>query len=643
MDKKKRSLADHVQLLRWLIPGLMVSFGAGYPIIDHLVLQQRSVLNYHVLRESIMLGSIGPLLMWISLSWLSRVLAEREEADKLLTQRNQELSAVNTVASTVGASLDLQTILADALEQILAVTGVEVGEIFLLDEDEEAVVMTAHCGILVDTFREIERFPVGEGFPGRVVLTGEPLVTTDLANDLRYLRRQVVEAGIGTYACVPLRTPRRVVGTLSVAALGQRQISSNDLDLLTAIGQQLSLAIENARLFEAEQTQRELANTLRRISRALNASLKVDDVLQEILQQLGRVLIIDAGLVLLVEGEQLTVAACRGKPELNLEKLLGYTFNFNDSPPMAEVLRKKQPFTFCDPERVDVFSDGIGRIEDIQWCLVVPMLHGGEVIGLLTLEQVGHCYNQAEEAQIALTFANHAGVAIANARLFEESQKVAVLEERDRLAHDMHDGLVQTLSFLNMKLDATQTHLASGQSKRTHGDLVRMREVVTQAYEDLRELIVGLKDSPHPDVRLEEMIQERLKSLYSEGKTSVQLITDPGWMSNLEPHINRQIAIIIQEAMLNVYKHAQADNARIHLCQNGDVIQIMIEDDGKGFRQEQYLNSKKDQTHFGLDIMRDRAESIGGSLIIKSKPGNGTRVELSIPADGLHSTHNANK
>jgi nitrate/nitrite-specific signal transduction histidine kinase len=319
---------------------------------------------------------------------------------------------------------------------------------------------------------------------------------------------------------------------------------------------------------------------------------------------------------------------------LNLENLIGYTFNASDSPSLNEVLQEKKPLTFCDPNRTDIFSDGIERIEEVQWCLVVPLLHRGKAIGLLTLEQLGHCYDQDEEAQIAFTFANHAAIAIKNAKLFEESQKLAVLEERDRLARDMHDGLVQTLSFLNMKLEATQTHLASGQSRKTHGDLVRMREVVTQAYEDLRELIVGLKDSPQPDIRLEEMVQERLKSLHSESKISVQLITDPDWNGDLEPHINKQIANIVQEALLNVHKHSKANNAWVHFCHDGDMIQIIIEDDGKGFKQEQYLILKNSQAHFGLDIMQERAESIGGNLIINSQPGNGTRIELNIPVDG---------
>ncbi|MFQ5419051.1 MAG: GAF domain-containing protein [Anaerolineae bacterium] len=629
MDDKPRSLTALLQLLRWFIPMLMALFGAGYPAIDHLLIQQHTFLDIHTVRESLILGSVGPLLLWVSLTWLKRAIAAREEVEKTLAYRNQELSAVNAVARTAGASLKLQTILDDALDQILVVTGVEVGEIFLLAKEEQAMIMAAQRGILVETFREIERFPLGEGFPGRVAVTGHPLVTTDLAHDLRYLRRQVVEAGFGSYACVPVQAKGRVVGTLGVAALGQRQFSSYDLELLTAIGLQLGLAIENAHLFAAERTQRELADTLRRVSRSLSASLNLDNLLKDILHQLGRVLIVDAGLILLAEGNRLTVAASRGRPELTLEHLVGYTFDAGESPYLAQVLREKQPGIFCDPERADVFSDGIGRIEDVQWCLVVPLLHGREAIGLLTPEQVGHCYDQEEEAQIAFAFANHAAVAIANAHLFADSQKVAMLEERDRVARDMHDGLVQTLSFLNMKLDTTQAHLNANQTEQAKADLNRMRQVVGQAYENLRDLIVGLKKTEQPDTTLPDLLRERLAVLLPNGEVDIQLVIAPAWRDNLPPGAVIQVADIIQEALTNVYKHAQARRAWVRLEQNGNEARIIVEDDGRGFAPAQIPSTEDNGEHWGLTIMRERAESIGGRLTITERPRDFTNCGTS--------------
>ena len=631
MLSTQNSLSNRVRILRSVIVVLMILFGAGYPFLDHFFLKGQTFLDEHMIRESLMLGTIGPLMMWLSLTWLVRAIDARAQAEETLAQLNRELSAVNAIASTAGASLDLQTILDDALDQIIDVTGVEVGEIFLLDEAQGAVVMAAHRGILIETFREIERFPLGEGFPGRVALTGEPMVTTDLANDLRYLRRQVVEAGFGSYACVPLQAKGRVVGTLSVAAMGQRHLSSRDLELLTAIGLQLGLAVENARLFEAERTQHELADTLRSVSRAVGASLDLDEVLKEILHQLSRVLIVDAGLILLAEGERLTVAATRGQPSTRLEQLVGHTFDAHESPGLAEVLRGKQPLTFRHPRRTDIFSGGIDRIEDVQWCLVVPLLHSGESIGLLTLDRADHCYEQEEEAQIAFAFANHAAAAIANARLFEERQKVSSLEERDQLAREMHDGLVQTLTFLNMKIDATQVHLSADDVPYARADLARMRQVVGQAYEDLREMIVGLKEPHTHGLSLERVLRDRLNGLRPDRKLDVNLIVTPAWTDGLSSHAIAEIAYIVQEALTNIHKHAQASRAWVKLHRVDGEARIAIEDDGCGFMHDRRKALDKSKPHFGLTIMQERAEGIGGRLEISERVNGGTRVDVSVP------------
>ncbi len=464
MSRERSSLADRVRTLRWAVVALMVVFGAGYPILDHFWLNGQTVLDAHVIRESLILGTVGPLLMWLSLTWLARALDARAEAEETLAQLNRELSAVNAVASTAGASLDLQTILDDALDQILDVTGVEVGEIFLLDEAQEAVVRAAQRGNLVGTFREIERFPLGEGFPGRVALTGEPMVTTELANDLRYLRRKVVEAGFDSYACVPLQAKGRVVGTLSVAAMGHRQLPSHDLELLTAIGSQLGLAIENA-------------------------------------------------------------------------------------------------------------------------------------------------------------------------RLFEEMQKVSSLEERDRLARDMHDGLVQTLTFLNMKIDATQARLSMDDVEHAHVDLERMRQVVRKAYDDLRDMIVGLKEPQLQSTSLEAVLKDRIVRLSPDSDLAVNLVVSPSWQDNLSSHATAEVAYIVQEALTNVRKHAQASQASVSLQRTNGEAHIAIEDDGCGFVNQLPNAQDSSHAHLGLTFMQERAEIIGGLFSITEGSDGGTRVLVRVPLE----------
>ncbi len=638
MAEKEYSLTEVVRLLRWLIPAPMALFGAAYPVIEHLVVQQQPYITLPVARTSLILGSLGPALMWLSLTWLLRAVIAREAVERELARRNRELSALNAIACAAGASLDLQTILDDALNQILKVVEVEAGEVFLLETNRQVLVTADQRYELPGTLHQIEDIPLGKGFPCHVTETSQPLILNNLHHDRCRLCRETVEAGLHSAICVPLCSKGKVVGVLSVAGTKDRALSSADVDLLTNVGLQLGLVIENARLFEAERAQRQLADTLRRVSRTLNASPKLDEVLRLILFQLGQVLVVDAGLILLADasGERLTVAASRGRTELGLEQLVGYAFDIRESLCLAQAFREKRALTFCDPQRKGVFSDGLGRIEDVQWCLVVPLLHGGEAIGLLTLEQVGHCYDQAEEAQIAFAFANHAAATIANARLFEDSRKVASLEERERLARGMHDGLVQTLGFLNMKLDAAQTRLTAGQTEQAQADVGRMRQIVSQAYDDLRDLIVGLKETARPGVTLETLIRERLASFRQNGGEAIELelTAAPDWCDSLSPRATAQVANIVQEALANVAKHAGARHAWVRLAREAGEAQIVVEDDGHGLPEEPGRGGDRDRPHFGLTIMRERAESVGGRLTVAPRPAGGTRIVVSLPALG---------
>jgi signal transduction histidine kinase len=167
-----------------------------------------------------------------------------------LEARNRELAAVNAVAAASSQHLDLGRVLSEALEQVLAVTGAEAGEIFLVTEPRGDLQLALHRGELAGAFQTLRHFKPGQGFHGRVAASGEALVTTDLASEAAYLRREVIGAGFRAYACLPLWAKGRVVGTLGLAARDPQVFDNANLSLLAGIGHQVGVAIENARLYE---------------------------------------------------------------------------------------------------------------------------------------------------------------------------------------------------------------------------------------------------------------------------------------------------------------------------------------------------------------------------------------------------------
>ncbi|HKZ69024.1 MAG TPA: GAF domain-containing sensor histidine kinase [Anaerolineales bacterium] len=165
-----------------------------------------------------------------------------------LQERNRELAALNVVAQAVSEHLDLNRVMAEALDQVLAVTEAEVGEIFLLDENNDELALALHHGPFADEFQTIRRFKKGQGFPGQVATLGKPLLSTDLARDMRYLRREVIDAGFKSYVSIPLLSKGKVVGTLDLASRRVDVFDVAGLTLLEAIGHQIGIAVENARL-----------------------------------------------------------------------------------------------------------------------------------------------------------------------------------------------------------------------------------------------------------------------------------------------------------------------------------------------------------------------------------------------------------
>jgi signal transduction histidine kinase len=170
------------------------------------------------------------------------------ERDVALTRRNEDLGLLNNVASALTASLELDEILNQTLASIMNYMKVEAGEIFLLEEDKLTLRLVLHRGQAAEAFWTRSRFKVGEGIVGIVAETGEPIVTSDLAGDMRYLREAVVEAGFHQMICLPLKFGENMLGVMSVATRARTPLDERGIQMLAAVSNWASLAIENARL-----------------------------------------------------------------------------------------------------------------------------------------------------------------------------------------------------------------------------------------------------------------------------------------------------------------------------------------------------------------------------------------------------------
>lgn len=178
----------------------------------------------------------------------ARLYEQMRERDIALTRRNVDMSLLNGIASTLTSSLELDEILNKTLGLVMNYMRVEAGEIFLLEEDGKSLRMVLHRGQAAEAFWTRNVFKVGDGYIGIVAQTRKPVISNDLASDVRFLREAVVKAGFHQIACIPMLSGENLMGVMSVATTGREPIDDQNVEMMAAVGNWAGLAIENARL-----------------------------------------------------------------------------------------------------------------------------------------------------------------------------------------------------------------------------------------------------------------------------------------------------------------------------------------------------------------------------------------------------------
>jgi signal transduction histidine kinase len=253
-----------------------------------------------------------------------------------------------------------------------------------------------------------------------------------------------------------------------------------------------------------------------------------------------------------------------------------------------------------------------------------PLVHDGTALGTLSLHGVGGSLDRALLASLGDMLA----VALANRRLAAQIARIAMLEERDRIARELHDGLAQMLATIAFQGERARAVLADGNPHAARVALDRIEEASSMAYTDVREAIVGLRTDTDGDLR--EMLQQTADGFTDA--TNIAVMLECAAIPTLRnPLAELQLLRVVQESLTNVRKHARATRVEIRVTAdtNDGRLVLSIRDDGIGFDPDQL--PRIGRQHFGLLVMRERIESLGGRLAITSAPGSGATVTATIP------------
>lgn len=410
------------------------------------------------------------------------------------------------------------------------------------------------------------------------------------------------QESLGVY-CFPLQRGERLMGMVNLYLPGKPPLSEELTGYLRGLLNEAALAVDSIRLRNRELSTLQQVQLLRAPRSDLQVLLGILlEGLQQVLQAEGVQLLAQAS----IDDQRSMIQVVQGNEEL---------FNLAEAAALrARVLNSRRA---CLPDR-----DNPARDDRL---IGVPLLlPGGKLLGTLLVASEASLDLDERKTAILRSVVDQAALLIENEREILSLEYRTVIQERARLAREIHDGLAQTLAFLKLQSAQMQIYLAQGNLTKLGQVLKQNYDALAEAYTDTRQAIDSLRLTPQQGMMtwLDQMLTDFENVSEIKVERSIR-----GPRQDLSPEIQAQLMRIVQEALNNIRKHAGAKQVVVSLREwNRDLI-LEVKDDGQGFSPEDVPGFSQ----YGLRGMRERAELIGADFQVISKPNQGTTVRLSLP------------
>ncbi len=554
-------------------------------------------------------------------------ITERKRHEAEIAQRNTSLEIRNSVAAILSQSLVIEENLRKVIKLLQDEMEMEYGLIFLRENDSGNLIPHISSGSLSE--QEIQAFTENNCAcqPSLIkAWTQNRAVTTQLSKDA--MADQAFCSCHPNFRClitVPLVSKGQTVGLLSLASWQITCVQPKQVETLTAIGLQIGMAIENAHLYQVASNRSEQLSRLHEASFSLITTLDFDHVTVEIARQSAWLLRSQmAGVIQLdrQRGEfELTAefGLSKAEQQILLDDFPRWTF-------LTDLVTQPKTIIIQDAMDDHMLPDGARERLGLSAILITPIWSSENPEEfIIVLETNAPRRWREPEIELIENLANRAAVALMNIDLHHQREVAAVLEERQRIAANMHDGLAQTLSLLGIRVDRMQEIIEDDSNAKTKEFLGDIRDVVTSASTEVRRSIATLQEAPRPQRTFQELLKAILENLRTNAGTV--LLFNPGDLQPLYIVSKQtdQILPAVREALLNGIYHAQARTISVRLEVAQENVRLIVEDDGIGFSLD---SPDRYGDHFGLSIMQARIARVGGQFQIETSPGKGTRITL---------------
>jgi two-component system, NarL family, sensor histidine kinase DevS len=549
----------------------------------------------------------------------------------------KELRKLLDVGRTLVAELDVEAVLRHVLETARELTGARYAALGILDERKEELERFVFMGIDEETRRLIGPLPRGGGVLGELIRNPQPLRLPDVTQHPRSYGFPPGHPPMTTFLGVPISIRGEAWGNLYLTDKAEgAEFDDRDQESAIVLAEWASIAIGNARLYEDVARRRaELERAVRGLeatatmARAVGFETDLERVLELVVKRGRALLDADSLLVILEEGDKLRVAAAAG--EIGAE-CVGVTLPLEGTLVGSVV-------TNGTSERVSILADRMGHGLDAvatgaRSALVAPLGFRDRARGaLLALDNArGMRGFEPDEEYLLTSFGASAAIAIATAQSVEtERLKHSIRaseSERSRWARELHDETLQELGALKVMLESAH---GTGQPEKIQDAVERSLEQLGYSITGLQSLITELRPAS-----LDELgVKPGLDALVRRASTRFGLKVDAHFdlaydrgraPSRLVGEIESTIYRLVQEAINNVVKHAQAETLQVEVVEADGSVVLTVRDDGSGFE------TGRPGAGFGLVGMRERVELVDGRFVIDSTPGRGTVVRAEIPA-----------
>jgi signal transduction histidine kinase len=536
-----------------------------------------------------------------------------------LRAQEQRTALMLEAAQTASSSLEIDQVLARIATSMAAAVGARDCGIYLLDTARNALVLRATTGSAADapTSDHFPLDPAADPLLRAVLARRAPVVFPDDTDGTHDRAAHALAFDQSALLALPIIAPgNRLLGVaIVIGADVEHRFTGAQVALAWGIAHAVALAVDNAQLYTDLRRQLAESEGLQRITTALLRKLSLADVLEIVCSEALRLTgARGSSVVLLEDDDWLHLARSAGELTPAVDRLPV------DGSLSGLAVRKRTPLLTNDPAHDRRLYHAWGEPTAL---LAAPLMVAGTVIGALDLMNKPGGF-AAEDLRIVAILADQAAAAIQNARLHEQIEQLAAVAERQRLAHDLHDSVAQSLYSLTLYTEAAAGALGDGALETARAHLGEIQRIAQDALREMRLLIFNL----HPPLLEREGLVAALQARLDAVEARAALRTELRFEGDeqLPLPVKEALYHIAQEALNNVLKHARAQHVVVQLTFGDTTTHLEIADDGRGFDVAAAVGGGG----LGLRGMEERVQQLGGQLTIRSAPGAGTCITVEV-------------